>query len=60
MGSLEKNIKEEGHADQQRYSLAMEAVEKEGSGLKILELGCDDGSFAYGFAQLGNKLKLTD
>ena len=38
----------------------MEAVKKEGSGLKILELGCDDGSFAYGFAQLGNKVTAID
>ena len=60
MGSLEKNIKEEGHADQQRYSFAMEAAKKEGSGIKILELGCDDGSFAYGFAQIGNKVTAID
>lgn len=60
MGFLKANINEKGHIDQQRYSLAMDAARKEGSNLKILELGCDDGSFAYGFAQLGHKVTAID
>lgn len=60
MGVLKEKIREKGHIDQQRYSLAMEAVNREGDNLKILELGCADGSFAYGFAQLGNQVVAID
>lgn len=60
MGSLKENIKEKGHIDQQRYVLVIDAVKNKGTSLKILELGCDDGSFAYGFAQLDNKVIAID
>ena len=60
MGSLRKNIKIEGNADQQRYQFAMDAAVKEGHALTVLELGCDDGTFAFGFAQLGHKVTAVD
>jgi 2-polyprenyl-3-methyl-5-hydroxy-6-metoxy-1,4-benzoquinol methylase len=60
MGSLKENVKEKGHADQQRYALAMNAIKNEGTGLRVLELGCDDGTFAWGFAQLGHKVTAID
>lgn len=60
MGSLKENVREKGHADQQRYTLAMNAVRKEGAGLRVLELGCGDGTFAHGFAQLGCKVTTVD
>lgn len=55
MGSLKANVKEKGHVDQQRYALAMNSVKNAEVGLRVLELGCDDGTFAYGFAQLDCK-----
>lgn len=60
MGSLRKNVAEVGHADQQRYELAMQAVQSEGVGLNVLELGCDDGTFAYGFAKIGCSVTSVD
>jgi 2-polyprenyl-3-methyl-5-hydroxy-6-metoxy-1,4-benzoquinol methylase len=60
MGSLRDNVREQGHADQQRYALAMNAVKREGVHVYLLELGCDDGTFAYGFAQLGCSVTAVD
>ena len=59
-GSLRQKVLREGHADRIRYLAAIEAATAEGLGLEVLELGCDDGTFAYGFAGLGHRVTAVD
>ena len=60
MGSLKRNIGIDGHVDQKRLN-NIKRILKEKSEIKtILEVGCDDGTFANGFAELNYEVFAID